>query len=497
MNANESNRNFRIRNLVLLALVSVLILLNSPLFPFSSGLSDADSSAFRYIGKQMLKGQLPYRDIFAHSGPLIYLLNALGYLLQHQWGIWIIEVIFMTVFLYASLKTTRLFSEYNSIRLVSLFFTILQLIRFFDGGNLPEEYALPFLAVAQYYFLEFLICHKSSFGRMILSGICISQVLMLKLDMAVSLLVYLLTIMVTLLLLRKFLRCLLYVSTLLLGLTIGLAPYLIWLAKIGLWNDFISCYIDFNLKYIRSGYENILLLILYFFVFLSYLIIPLVIICGMYLRNQLKEHAGIYQIAIPTAVFLNLIFSMILILLAKSHCKHYCLLLVGPLLPSICLSFQYATLGLKNRRHPLQILILYSLFICLPLTMTALNEVTDNIHTALVSSRSENSSVVRYITAQTESSDQILVLGNEAKIYLDSQRKCGNYYIYQTTVFHADSSAKDRFYEELIADPPEMLILPKDRKDFYKSLPKKIRSYISKHYVSTYSDNDYMAYRLL
>ncbi|GGB07000.1 hypothetical protein [Puia dinghuensis] len=48
-----------------------------------------DKEFFRYCGRVLLLGQVPYRDFFDHKPPLIYFVNAAGILLGH-WGMWII-----------------------------------------------------------------------------------------------------------------------------------------------------------------------------------------------------------------------------------------------------------------------------------------------------------------------------------------------------------------------------------------------------------------------
>ena len=48
------------------------------LFPGNNRPPAEDSSVFLYIGKRMLEGKLPYRDLFDHKGPILYLIEVLG-----------------------------------------------------------------------------------------------------------------------------------------------------------------------------------------------------------------------------------------------------------------------------------------------------------------------------------------------------------------------------------------------------------------------------------
>ena len=70
------------------------LMLQSPNSPLSNVPEYVDSGVFQYIGRKILEGYMPYRDIFDHKGPLLYLINALGLQLMGRNGIrlmdWII-----------------------------------------------------------------------------------------------------------------------------------------------------------------------------------------------------------------------------------------------------------------------------------------------------------------------------------------------------------------------------------------------------------------------
>ena len=65
------------------------------LFPGNNRPPAEDSSVFLYIGKRMLEGKLPYRDLFDHKGPILYLIEVLGLRLSpHSTnGVWMLEVL--------------------------------------------------------------------------------------------------------------------------------------------------------------------------------------------------------------------------------------------------------------------------------------------------------------------------------------------------------------------------------------------------------------------
>lgn len=94
-------------NLFFLLAASVLC---SLLFmPAYNGLY-GDTEIFLYVGRQMRKGSVPYRDIFDHKPPLIFFLNYAGLLLG-SWGQWIIDTgitLLATVLFYRLCKRYKL-----------------------------------------------------------------------------------------------------------------------------------------------------------------------------------------------------------------------------------------------------------------------------------------------------------------------------------------------------------------------------------------------------
>ena len=56
-----------------------------------------------------MNGQVLYRDVFDHKGPLLYLVYGIGWLLDHTgfFGVWLLEILAMTAFLYTGLRTVQ------------------------------------------------------------------------------------------------------------------------------------------------------------------------------------------------------------------------------------------------------------------------------------------------------------------------------------------------------------------------------------------------------
>ena len=76
--------------------------------PFRIKYMNTDSAVFNYIARIMLKGGMPYRDTFDHKGPLLYLINAFGVLINENIGIWLLELINIFIILYFSFKIAKM-----------------------------------------------------------------------------------------------------------------------------------------------------------------------------------------------------------------------------------------------------------------------------------------------------------------------------------------------------------------------------------------------------
>ena len=75
--------------------ISFLFAITLALSPFNNLSPGTDSSVFLYIGREMLHGSVPYRDLFDHKGVVLYFIEYLGYLIGfgNKIGVWIIELL--------------------------------------------------------------------------------------------------------------------------------------------------------------------------------------------------------------------------------------------------------------------------------------------------------------------------------------------------------------------------------------------------------------------
>lgn len=143
--------------------ISILFLLlysytTSPLY-IHEGM---DSAVFKTMGLAILKGKIPYVDIFDHKGPILYFINAFGqWLIPGRLGIFILQVIGLFTTLIFLFKIANLFTG-RFISFLSILLTLFVYGGFIQEGNQCEEWMLPFFTLALYIALRYLLKEYNS-----------------------------------------------------------------------------------------------------------------------------------------------------------------------------------------------------------------------------------------------------------------------------------------------------------------------------------------------
>ncbi len=140
-----------------------------------------DSSIFLYVARMLNNGLVPYLHVFDHKGPLIYFIDALGWLISPTsfLGIFILDSF---IFLLAMYLTYKLARRYVSADIaISVIFPISAIYHLLAcGGNMPEMYIIVFALIS------YLICIQENAWSMldcIVMGLCVGAIFMLKLNM--------------------------------------------------------------------------------------------------------------------------------------------------------------------------------------------------------------------------------------------------------------------------------------------------------------------------
>lgn len=157
----DKSKLTRFELITLIAAASITITLVStcsPLYPFNPW---DDANCFFTLGRGILHGLVPYRDLYEQKGPLLYFIYALVALLSEKSfiGAWLIELVTTSVFAVYSWKLIKLFTEPSKYMLVlmPLFLGITYSNGMFNFGGNAEEFCFPLLTVAFYFGLRAII----------------------------------------------------------------------------------------------------------------------------------------------------------------------------------------------------------------------------------------------------------------------------------------------------------------------------------------------------
>lgn len=126
---------------------------SSPIYPFNDWV---DANCFLTVGKSMLHGLVPYRDLYEQKGPLLYMLHALAAMISDTTfiGVYFLEVIAASVFLFFSFKIMKLYQEPASVFLVPILAAVVYSGRSFCNGDSAEELCLPMFSFAIYLVIK-------------------------------------------------------------------------------------------------------------------------------------------------------------------------------------------------------------------------------------------------------------------------------------------------------------------------------------------------------
>ncbi len=121
----------------------------SPLYPINNW---TDPNFLLTVGKGIIKGLVPYRDLYEQKGPVLLFIHAVGAAISFDsfHGIWILEIIFCFVFLLLIFKTTQLFFCKNTYLLIPIAAVLTYSCTAFEAGDSAEEFCLPLMAYSLY-----------------------------------------------------------------------------------------------------------------------------------------------------------------------------------------------------------------------------------------------------------------------------------------------------------------------------------------------------------
>ncbi len=465
--------------ILLLAFIASMQALNNP---FRSNGMSIDASVFKYIGWRVTEGQIPYRDTFDHKGPLLYVINALGVMISYQHGVWVFEFIAIAVAFMYMFKMARLYCG-RAASLVALVVCTVPLFKYFEGGNLTEEYALPFIAMSIYYFAYYFKTGKIGKLGLTLCGLSFGAVCMLRPNMTAIWIVMCLAVLIRVIRNNEWSELSRFIGWFVLGFAMVVVPLLAWLGANGALNDFVRDYITFNTSYVsvreRASTGAKISSLLYF------MNEPILMIaCGaMFYLCWVKK--GYFNVA----YLVYIVLSLILISISGQTYGHYGMVLVPMMMYPTALLLNRVIIESGKNAVGWFVVMLFAAQLVVPQWLNAMSDVVQQ-HRNLGKDYTSPEVIVisDYIRNTTKKSDKILAVGNMDVFYNYSRRQAATKYSYQMPVAGIDPAIEKDFRSEIVRAKPVVVILGKEDKslDLSDFLAKYSYKEISPSGVSAY-----------
>ena len=213
-----------------------------------------DTSIYQYIGKMITDGYIPYRDVWDHKGPLVYLWHALGYKIYPMHGIYTLEVIWLSFSLILAYKMAQNYIKkiYAAFIVVLLFLTTPTSDTI---GNTETLALFPLMLITyttQKYIANNAITKKDSF----LIGFMVSALILIKPLYLVIPGIFCLYICIDLIKKAKYKELRKFVLAAGIGFILPLSAVLYWLYVNDALKDFYDDYVVFNLLYTVEHHER-------------------------------------------------------------------------------------------------------------------------------------------------------------------------------------------------------------------------------------------------
>ena len=418
-----------------------------------TGISGTDSSVFLYIGKMITKGYIPYRDSFDHKGPLLYLINAVGYSISPQKGIWLVELGFLFGTVCCIYKIARLCTD-NIKSLIVAGICIAQLADWFDGGNLTEEYAMLFIAYSLFVFLDFFQNQKITRARLILTGFSFMAVCFLRANMISVWVVFCLAVLCQCIVQRRFKELGQFLLFFLIGAAVLALPIILWLAFHGAVGDFWESYITFNMMYTGNDgtIKNIIAGMVEFY---KYPIVMLAFASGVFVFLKDRRKLDALYVCF-------LAITMVMMCMSGRTYLHYALILIPTFAYPLARIIESLRMD-SIKRCNVALIGAAIMLILLCMGKYAYTMVKCKNYSAYETAILDLS---RTIAENTDEGDKIIVNGNADIIYLLSDRDSYSKYSYQSPIGRISGEITESYYRDVKAKGAKIIVLRGDAENY-------------------------------
>lgn len=223
---------------IFMIILALYLSLQSHFMPFSDFNLGHDAGIFAYIGFGIKKGLVLYTELWENKGPLLYLINFFGVLINERYGIFLIELLSLFIAILFAYKTARLFTG-RSISIIAVTYTFLMLPLLLERGNLSEEYALPFICAGIYVLSKFYFQKYSlKWYQCIISGAMFTGAFLLRANLIAAFASFGVVLIIVLIIIRNYIAIIRYGLLVLTGIILAALPVAFYLLRK---NAFTAC----------------------------------------------------------------------------------------------------------------------------------------------------------------------------------------------------------------------------------------------------------------
>jgi 4-amino-4-deoxy-L-arabinose transferase-like glycosyltransferase len=458
----------------LLAFFGALFVL-LPSNPLNMSLAYRDQGVFLYMAWRILNGEVPYRDVWDHKPPLIYLINTLGLALtpDSRWGVWLIELVLLTI---ATLLAYRILKEaFGPLPALStLVITLVSLTFAMQSGNHATEYALLFqfgcllLAMSA-------VDRGAWFWRGYAIGALSGLIFLTKqncVGVALAIVIYLVAVRLRARAYRKILRELL---SLFLGGSTVLAVAVILFARFGALPQFIDAAFTYNFAYAgSSSLTSHLTSIIRGFELLSESWLTQFAFIGVTAAVILVVFRGDFlQRAMPLLVIglIALPIELLFIGVTGNSYPHYYVTLLPVFSIFSALAVHTLLLGVTQIRPGRAI---QTAFIAALVGIFALTQLRHYRNTFTTYRLVGHPEAIAYVEERTSRDDTVLLWGAETAVNFFSGRRSPTEYVYQYPLFtegYTNDQMVEAFLEDILENKPRLIIDAQDATMPFLSFP--------------------------
>ena len=247
----QASRETALRLSIFTILCAAIIAVFSGSSSILFGLNNGDALVFQIVGDGWRDGLIPYRDLFDHKGPLLYLIQIIGnFIWPGKAGVFILEVLFAVATFELIFRCGQILRCPSVLNYAGIATAMILFAAYLEGGNCVEEWSLPFQLLPLYLVLKYLKGRISSITvPALITGICFGAVAMIRINnnciicgLAVFLIIYWCIH-------KQYSQITKCIAWFFAGCLLSVAPFIIYFAATGSLNEMVYANFIFNMHY--------------------------------------------------------------------------------------------------------------------------------------------------------------------------------------------------------------------------------------------------------